>query len=106
LELSISGRNTELTNALTDYAQEKFQRMDRFFNGIVRAQAVLKVEHDSQIAELIVAVQGGKDLVAEAAEQDMYAAVDVVTEKMERQLKKHKAKLKPKRPRRSRRMEA
>lgn len=101
MELSVSGRNTELTAALTEYAQEKFQKLDKFFDGIGRAQAILRVEHDTQIAELVVAVRGGKDLVAEAREDDMYAALDVVAEKMQRQLKKHKAKLRDRRGRRS-----
>ena len=101
LELKVSGRNTDLTDALTRYAQEKFQKLDKFFDGIGRADAILRVEHDTQIAELVVSVQGGKDLVAEARDDDMYAAIDLVAEKMQRQLKKHKAKLRDKRGRHS-----
>ena len=99
MELSISGRNTELTGSLTEYTQEKSQKLEKVFDGIVRAEVNLKVEHDSQIAELLVSVRGGSDLVAEATEDDMYAAVDVVSEKMQRQLKKHKARLRSKRGR-------
>ncbi len=93
MELNISGRNTNVSDSLSQYAFDKFSKLEKFFVGATRLEAVMRVEHDKQITELIASVQGHKDFVAEASEDDMYAAVDVVADKMGRQLRKHKERV-------------
>jgi putative sigma-54 modulation protein len=93
LELIISGRHAELTEALTNYAKEKFGKLERYFDGILSMEAILKVEKNAQIVEAVARVQGGKEIVAEASQPDMYAAIDVAEDKLMRQLKKHKERL-------------
>ena len=92
MQLDVTGHHMNVTPALKDYVKAKLQRLERHFDNVTLAHVVLTVEKQSQIAEATVHVSGGK-LYAEAAEEDMYAAIDAMSDKLDRQIKRHKEKI-------------
>ena len=91
MQLNISGHHVELTEALKDYVNEKFQRLERHFDQISNTNVTLQVEKLRQIAEATVNISGG-ELHAKAETEDMYAAIDALVDKLDRQILKHKEK--------------
>lgn len=76
---------------MRDYVTEKMGRLERHFDKITNVQVILEVEKLRQKAEAILHVSGG-EVVANAEHEDMYAAIDLLTDKLDRQLIKHKEK--------------
>ncbi|MAC45640.1 MAG: ribosomal subunit interface protein [Oceanospirillum sp.] len=91
MQLNITGQHLELTDALRDYVSNKVTRLERHVDGITNVQVTLKVEKERQIAEATLHVAGA-DLHATAEDEDMYASIDALTDKIDRQLIKHKEK--------------
>jgi len=91
MQLNISGHHVELTEALKDYVNDKFQRLERHFDQISNTNVTLQVEKLRQIAEATVNISGG-ELHAKAETEDMYAAIDALVDKLDRQILKHKEK--------------
>lgn len=91
MQLNISGHHVELTEALKAYVTEKFQRLERHFDQISNTNVILQVEKLRQIAEATVNISGG-ELHAKAETEDMYAAIDALVDKLDRQILKHKEK--------------
>ena len=91
MQLNISGHHVELTEALKNYVTEKFQRLERHFDQISNTNVILQVEKLRQIAEATVNISGG-ELHAKAETEDMYAAIDALVDKLDRQILKHKEK--------------
>ena len=91
MQLNISGHHVELTEALKEYVNEKFQRLERHFDQISNTNVTLQVEKLRQIAEATVNISGG-ELHAKAETEDMYAAIDALVDKLDRQILKHKEK--------------
>ena len=89
--VTVSGHHVDVTPAMKEYAFEKADKLARYF-GAKEAVVTLKIECDRQIAEMIVYAPRHHTLMAETEQSDMYAAIDLVTDKMERQLKKLKEK--------------
>lgn len=92
MQLSISGHHVEVTDALKNYTAEKLAKLERHFDHITNVHVVLSVDKLSQRAEATVHASGA-DLFADADSDDMYAAIDALTDKLDRQLLKHKEKL-------------
>lgn len=92
MQLSISGHHIEVTNALKSYVTEKLQRLERHFDHITNAHVVLKVEKLRQHAEATIHISGA-EVFAESVGDDLYAAIDKLTDKLDRQILKHKEKL-------------
>ena len=92
MNLNISGHHVDLTPALRGYVQEKLKRVERHFDHLISAEIVLTVEKDRQKAEATVHASGA-DLHAEATEPDMYAAIDLLMDKLDRQTRRYKEKL-------------
>lgn len=92
MQIEITGHHVEVTGALRDYVNEKFERLERHFERMTDVHVVLNVEKQIQKAEATVHVSGNT-LFASAEEQDMYAAIDSLVDKLDRQLLKHKEKL-------------
>ena len=92
MQINISGHHVELTDSLKDYTSEKLQRLVRHADDIVSIQAILSVEKTRQKAEATVHVKGA-DLFAIAESEDMYAAIDSLADKLDRQVLKHKEKV-------------
>jgi putative sigma-54 modulation protein len=91
MQLNISGHHVELTESLKEYVSEKFQRLERHFDQISNTNVTLQVEKLRQIAEATVNISGG-ELHAKAENEDMYAAIDALVDKLDRQILKHKEK--------------
>jgi putative sigma-54 modulation protein len=93
MQITISGHHVEVSDALRDYVQSKFDRLQRHYSQITQAEVVLNVEKLIQKAEGTVHI-AGKDLFAAAESEDMYAAIDALADKLDRQLIKEKEKRK------------
>ncbi len=91
MQLNISGHQLDVTDGLREYVTEKISRLERHFDKITNVQVILEVEKLRQKAEAILHISGG-EVVANAEHEDMYAAIDLLTDKLDRQLIKHKEK--------------
>lgn len=92
MQITISGHHLEITDALNDYVNNKLERLNNHHDRITSTHVTLSVDKLVQKAEATVHVSG-KDLFADAASEDLYAAIDLLTDKLDRQLIKHKEKL-------------
>ena len=91
MNLTISGHHLELTTPLREYVKEKMKRIERHFDHLINAKVILSVEKDRQKAEATVHCSGA-DLHAEAIQPDLYAAIDLLVDKLDQQTRKHKEK--------------
>ena len=91
MNLTISGHHLELTAPIRAYAQEKMKRLERHFDHLLSAQVILSVEKERQKAEATVHCSGAT-LHAEATHNDLYAAIDLLADKLDQQTRKHKDK--------------
>ena len=92
MQLAVYGKHLELTDALRNYLQQRLDKLDRFFAGSPTAQVALSVQRDQQIVEVTIPFDG---LILRAQESDgsMYAAIDLVLDKLERQIHKFKTRV-------------
>lgn len=91
MQINMTGHHVELTSALRAYLDTKLQKLERHFESIGTIQATLSIEKDRQKAEATLNIKGAQ-LFADAVHEDMYAAVDLMVDKLDRQLLKHKEK--------------
>ncbi len=94
MDVRITGRHMSVTNAMKEYAAEKSQRLERYYDQIQTVEIVIDNEGDRRLVEMIIHVRRGGRIVGHTEHEDAYAAVDLLIDKMERQLTKHKEKLK------------
>ncbi len=92
MELKITGHHLEITDALKQFVTEKLAKLERHVEYIQTVHVILSVEKVTQKAEAIVHIRGG-EIFADATSEDMYAAIDALVDKLDRQLLKHKEKL-------------
>ena len=92
MQLNISGQHIELTPALQEYVRNKLARLERYFDHVSNVHVVLSVAKKTHRAEASVNVARGQ-LHANAQDSDMYAAIDSLVDKLDRQIVKHKEKL-------------
>lgn len=93
MNLTISGHHLDLTTPLREYVTTKLKRIERHFDHLINADVILSVEKLRHKAEATVHASGA-DLHAEAVvEDDMYAAIDALMDKLDQQTRKHKEKL-------------
>ena len=92
MQIDLTGHHVELTTPLRDYVNTKMERLERHFDNVTDIHVVLSVEKLRHKAEATMRISGGS-LFADATEEDMYAAIDALTDKLDRQVKKHKEKL-------------
>lgn len=93
MQMNISGHHVEITDALRNYVTSKMEKIDRHSDQITRGEVILTVEKNTQRAEATVHVVGN-DIHAVSESEDMYTAIDNMTDKLDRQIIKHKEKLK------------
>lgn len=91
MQMIISGHHVEVTQALKDYATSKFSKVERHFDNITSMQVILSIEKLVQKAEAIIHIAGA-ELFANAQSEDMYAAIDLLSDKLDRQILRHKEK--------------
>lgn len=92
MQIMISGHHLEVTDALKDYVNSKLERLTNHHDRITTTHVILSVDKLIQKAEATVHVSG-RDLFADATSEDLYAAIDSLADKLDRQLIKHKEKL-------------
>ncbi|MBP1148905.1 MULTISPECIES: ribosome hibernation-promoting factor, HPF/YfiA family [Methylocaldum] len=92
MQISITGHHIDVTEALRNYVMEKMQRIERHFDKIVNVHVVLEVQKLAQKAEATVQVNGAS-LFAQEESEDLYAAIDGMVDKLDRQVVKHKEKV-------------
>jgi putative sigma-54 modulation protein len=93
MQINIQGVGIKLTDALKDYVNDKFKRLERKAELVTSISVTLTVEKLTQIAKADIAVSGSS-LHAEATDESMYPAIDALIDKVDRQLVKYKEKLK------------
>lgn len=93
MQINIHGHHIELTDPLKLYVNEKFTRLSRHFDHITSSQVTLSIEKNRQKAEATIRFSGG-EIFADSIEQDMYAAIDLLIDKLDRQILRHKEKIK------------
>lgn len=91
MEIDLTGHHIQITDALREHITEKFTRLERHLSTITSVHVILTVEKLNQQAEAKLNVSGGQ-IFADANSEDMYAAIDLLVDKLDRQLIKHKEK--------------
>lgn len=91
MQVDITGQHVEVTEPLKEYVHSKIERVKRHFDQLITVHVVLSVEKLRQQAEATISVSGG-NLVATAEDEDMYAAIDAMVDKLDRQAIKIKEK--------------
>jgi putative sigma-54 modulation protein len=97
MNLKISGHHLEVTPALRAYVESKLERIKRHFDHVIDVAVILSIDtltekEKRQRAEINLHLRG-KDLHVESEAQDMYAAIDTLIDKLDRQVLKHKSKI-------------
>ncbi|RYL95797.1 ribosome-associated translation inhibitor RaiA [Sporolactobacillus sp. THM7-4] len=94
MNVNIRGENIEMTSSLQDYAEKKISKLEKYFNSPLTTDAHvnMRVHNKEQVIEVTIPMQGLL-LRAEVGQDDMYAAIDLVVSKLERQIKKYKTKI-------------
>lgn len=92
MQLNVTGHHVEVTPALRAYVEKKLERVMRHFDHVIDVHCILTVEKLSQKAEATLKVRGN-DIHADATDGDMYAAIDALTDKLDRLVKKRKEKI-------------
>ena len=90
---TVRGKNMEVTPALKDYVEKRVGKVTKYFDQVGEITVLLTVSKGRHIVEVTVPVEGGVLLRGEEATMDMYTSSDLVVEKLERQIHKHKTKL-------------
>ena len=92
MRLSVTGHHVDVTSALRDYVHVKLERIERHFDHVGDIHCILTVEKLLHKAEATAHLSGGS-IHADSAADDMYAAIDGLIDKLDRQVRKHKEKL-------------
>jgi putative sigma-54 modulation protein len=92
MNLNLTGHHLDITPAIRDYIVAKLDRVTRHFDHVIDVNVVLSVQKLRQKVEVNLHARG-KDIHVEAVEADMYAAIDALADKLDRQVLKHKEKL-------------
>jgi len=92
MHLDLSGHHVEVTDAMRGYVLKKFEKISRHFEQVIDIHCVLTVEKLRHKAEATLTLRGNK-IHADATELNMYAAIDALSDKLDRCVKKHKEKV-------------
>lgn len=92
MHINITGHHIEITDSLRAYVTEKVGRIERHFDRVTGAHVILRLEKNQNLAEATLNIGGGPDIFANADNDDLYAAIDALGDKLDRQVLKHKEK--------------
>jgi putative sigma-54 modulation protein len=98
MQISLSGHHVDITDSIRNYVHDKIQRLDRHFDQALDINIILTVEKLRHKGEATLHVSGNK-IHADDVKEDMYAAIDGLIDKLDRQGKKHMEKIKSHRSR-------
>lgn len=91
MNLKLTGNHVEITDSMREYVISKISKITRHFDHVIDVSVILSVEKLKQKAEANVHVRG-KDIFVETDSEDMYASIDSLVDKLDRQILKHKEK--------------
>ena len=92
MNIQLTGRHLEITPPIREYVTGKFGKIKRHFDNVIDVNVILSVEKLKQKAEATVHISG-KDVFVECDDENLYAAIDALVDKLDRQVIKHKEKL-------------
>jgi putative sigma-54 modulation protein len=92
MRVNITGHHVDITESIRNYIESKCEKMERHFDNVTDINIILEVEKNRNKADADVHLRG-VDLHATAENEDMYAAIDALTDKLDRQILKHKEKI-------------
>lgn len=92
MQINITGHHIEVTPALKAYVNEKLQRISRHFDHVISIDVILKLDNHQKQAEGTV-YAAGKTLFAQDSNNDMYAAIDGLADKLDKQVRRYKDRL-------------
>lgn len=92
MQINLTGHHIDITDSLREYVMSKFEKLERHFDHINNVHVILNVQKLQQIAEAKLNVNGG-EVFAVHEHENMYAAIDGLIDKLDRQVIKHKEKL-------------
>ena len=92
MNIQITGHHVEITSAIRDYVNGKLERITRHFDHVIDINVILSVDKLQQKVEATIHVRG-KDIFAECSSEDLYAAIDQLMDKLDRQVVRHKDKV-------------
>lgn len=93
MNIEITGRHENHAPEVREYAEEKANKLQKYYKNITKLQVILDAEKDQHSAAMIISVTRGTQLVGEVVHEDVHAAVDLLMDKMERQLIRFKERL-------------
>jgi putative sigma-54 modulation protein len=88
----INSHHVEVTEPIKAYVLKKFERIERHFEKITKINVTLKVDKNTQVAEATILAPGHSEFFAQSSDANLYAAIDALTDKLDRQVIKHKEK--------------
>ncbi|MCU0973321.1 MAG: ribosome-associated translation inhibitor RaiA [Burkholderiales bacterium] len=91
MNLNLTGHHVDVTPAIRDYVTSKIERITRHFDHVIEVSVILSIEKLKRKAEATVHVSG-RDIFCETDHEDMYAAIDALVDKLDRQILKHKGR--------------
>jgi len=94
VDIKVHGRHIRIFEPVQDYVREKVAKLDRFYDLIQHVEVTLSAEGDAKVAEIQIKARKGGPFVGTEKQGDFYAAIDLLVDKMGRQLRKQKEKLK------------
>lgn len=93
MQVKVSGRHMGVTESIRSHCEQKSQKLSRFFDRIQSVEMVLDGHDGRHFAEIIVHMDGTHPFVASEEHDDIYAAIDLLMDKIERQVRRHKERL-------------
>lgn len=98
MQLSVTFRHMEASDAIKEYAADKLHRIKKIFPDPIRAQVVVSTERHRHHVDINITLHNGLVIKGREVTEDMYAAIDLVMDKIERQIRKYKDKITSHRP--------
>lgn len=94
MQINLTGHHVEITDALRNYVTDKMNRLERHFDHVTQVHVILEVDKQRHIAEATMHVpKSNGNVHANSVQEDMYAAIDTLVDKLDRQILKHKEKI-------------
>lgn len=91
--INIVGRHIEVSEPIKAYVHKKLGRLENYFESITQVHVILRIEKTAQIAEATVHAKGHHELFAQSEGADLYSAIDLLSDKLYRQIQKIKEKM-------------
>ena len=91
--IHVTGKDSAVSSTNRAHAEEKLSRLAKYFNGIERIEAVLDRAGDEASVEVVISISRGNPIVCRSQAKDLYAAIDLVLDKAETHLTRHKERV-------------